>query len=405
MPDMWMDVDTALSEVPVNILALTDDTTFKDREEAVVYNQAGLDLVWNFITTAGAFTQTAVTPTDAGLHDWVNKGNGMYAIEIPASGGTINNDTEGFGWFTGIATGILHWRGPIIGFRAAGLNNALIDGGDLLDVNVTHVAETAQTGNDNGADINTILARIVGTLAAGTHNPQTGDSFARIGATGSGLTSLAQASAYTAARAAYLDQLDFALQEAIDAIPTTPMRGTDNAALASVCTEVRLAELAAGNLPDNIDTLLARITANVALASVCTETRLAELAAGNIPDDIDTLLTRISEALSFTGGNVHVHVKAEDNIDFGALKKTSINDQVADVVKTDTAGEPGQEAYPEVASMEYKVAALYKEMTNEHETTNTEIRTKNRAGAVVDQKRSHVDSGGTYTKGVIGSGP
>lgn len=131
MADLWMDVDTALSEVPINIMPLTDDTDFKTREESVVYNQAGLDLVWNFVTTAGAMSQTAVTPTDtAGDYDWVNQGNGMYSIEIPASGGaSINNDTEGFGWFTGFATGILPWRGPIIGFRAAALNNSLIDAG------------------------------------------------------------------------------------------------------------------------------------------------------------------------------------------------------------------------------------------------------------------------------------
>ena len=138
MPAIWMDVDVALSEVPVNILALIDDTDFKTREEAVVYNQAGMDLVWNFVTTAGAYTQTAVTPTTGGNYDWANKGNGMYSIEIPASGGaSINNDTEGHGWFTGFATGILPWRSPIIGFRAASLNNSLIDGGDVLDTNTT----------------------------------------------------------------------------------------------------------------------------------------------------------------------------------------------------------------------------------------------------------------------------
>ncbi len=110
-------------------MPLIDDVDFKSREESVTYNQAGLDLLWNFTTTAGAFTQTAVTPTNTGgNYDWVNQGNGLYTIEIPASGGaTINNDTEGVGWFTGYATGILPWRGPVIGFRAAGLNNALID--------------------------------------------------------------------------------------------------------------------------------------------------------------------------------------------------------------------------------------------------------------------------------------
>lgn len=39
------------------------------------------------------------------------------------------------------------------------------------------------------------------------------------------------------------------------------------------------------------DTEMARITANVALASVCTETRLAELAAANLPTDIAALPT------------------------------------------------------------------------------------------------------------------
>jgi len=138
MPTIWMDVDAALSEVPVNILALIDDTDFKTREESVTYNQAGMDLVWNFVSTAGVFTQTAVTPTSGGDYDWVNQGNGIYTIEIPASGGaSINNDIEGFGWFVGYVTGILPWRGPIVGFRAAALNNALIDGGDVLDINTT----------------------------------------------------------------------------------------------------------------------------------------------------------------------------------------------------------------------------------------------------------------------------
>lgn len=140
MPDMWMDVDAALSEVPVNIMPLLDDTDFKTREESVTYDQAGMDLVWNFVTTAGAFTQTAVTPTTGGNYDWTNQGNGLYSIEIPASGGaSINNDTEGFGWFTGFATGVLPWRGPTIGFRAAAINNSLVDGA-TVDVNVTAMA-------------------------------------------------------------------------------------------------------------------------------------------------------------------------------------------------------------------------------------------------------------------------
>lgn len=140
-----MDVDTALSEVPVNIAPLIDNTDFKTIEDAVAYNAAGMALNWHFVTTAGAYTLTAVTPTTGGNYDWTDQGAaGIYTIEIPASGGaSINNDTEGFGWFTGVATGVLPWRGPTIGFRAAPLNDALVDGGDLLDVSVTQWLGTA----------------------------------------------------------------------------------------------------------------------------------------------------------------------------------------------------------------------------------------------------------------------
>jgi hypothetical protein len=129
--DLWFDVDTAISEAPVTLMPLVASADGNTIDDDVNYDVAGLDLVWNFVTTAGAYAQTAVTPTDTGgNYDWVEQGNGMFTIEIPASGGaTINNDTEGFGWFTGTATGILPWRGPIIGFRAAVKNNLEVDDG------------------------------------------------------------------------------------------------------------------------------------------------------------------------------------------------------------------------------------------------------------------------------------
>ena len=143
-----IDVDAAVT-VPVNIMPLIDDTDFITRETGVAYNQAGMDLVWNFITSAGVITQTAVTPTTGGDYDWTHVGDGMYKIEIPASGGaSINNDSEGTGYFTGICTGVLAWRSPDIVFRAAALNDALIDGGDVLDVSVTELGGVAQSATD-----------------------------------------------------------------------------------------------------------------------------------------------------------------------------------------------------------------------------------------------------------------
>jgi hypothetical protein len=128
MPDIWMDVDAALGEVPVNCLPLIDSGDFVTVEDAVAHNASGMDLRWNFVTCAGAFTSTAVTPTSGGDYDWTHQGDGIYTIEMPASGGaSINNDTEGVGWFSGKITGVLSFRGPTIGFRAAGLNDLLIE--------------------------------------------------------------------------------------------------------------------------------------------------------------------------------------------------------------------------------------------------------------------------------------
>lgn len=151
MAEIYFDVDTALSEVPVNIAPLIDDTDFKTIEGAVAYNAAGMALRWHFVTSAGAYTVTSVTPTTAGNYDWTDQGDsGIYTIEIPASGGaSINNDTEGYGWFTGVATGVLPWRSPIYGFRAAAINDSWIDAnttGFLAPTTAGRTLDVASTG-------------------------------------------------------------------------------------------------------------------------------------------------------------------------------------------------------------------------------------------------------------------
>jgi hypothetical protein len=171
----YIDVDTAV-ELFVNSVPLTDDTDFKTREIAVAYNAAGMDLVWNFITTAGVITQTAVTPTTAGSYDWTHVGDGMYKIEVPATGGaSINNNTEGTGWFSGVATGVLPWVSPLYTFRPAAVNNALVDGTAELEVNTTKVSGKAPpicTGTANTGGSTTSI-----TTSAFTPAPNSIDQF------------------------------------------------------------------------------------------------------------------------------------------------------------------------------------------------------------------------------------
>ena len=166
--DMWMDVDAALAEVPINVMPLIDDADFKTVEDALTYDQAGMDLRWNFVTTAGAMTSTPVTPTTGGVHDWTNQGDGLYTLEIPDTGGTVNNDTEGFGWFSGKITGVLPFRGPVIGFRAAGLNDLMIDSaysvtrglvGTALPAAAADAAGGVPISDDGGLDLDAVKAK------------------------------------------------------------------------------------------------------------------------------------------------------------------------------------------------------------------------------------------------------
>jgi len=202
---IYIDVDTAVA-LPVNIMPLLDDGDFKTRETSVAYNAAGMDLVWNFVTSAGAMTQTAVTPTTSGDYDWSHVGDGMYKIEIPASGGaSINNSAEGSGWFSGIATGVLPWISPTYCFRSAATNDALCDGGDVLPVNViqwldtdcaaptvagvpevdiTHINGEATSGNN--ATLNLKQLNVVNSAGSAIVATSSGSNGVGISATGNG---------------------------------------------------------------------------------------------------------------------------------------------------------------------------------------------------------------------------
>ena len=120
-------------------------------------------------------------------------------------------------------------------------------------------------------------------------------------------------SAYTAAKAAFIDVAISSRAPSATALSnamwTDAKAGylTAAVALASVCTEARLAELAAANLPADIDTLLVRLPAVLSAArigyldninqagllqvTVARAGYLDELAAANIPADVDGLKT------------------------------------------------------------------------------------------------------------------
>lgn len=72
------------------------------------------------------------------------------------------------------------------------------------------------------------------------------------------------------------------LSDEIALIPTTAMRGTDSAALASVCTEARLAGLDAANLPSDIDDILALLDNKMEINKAASELWLYNAAGDTI---------------------------------------------------------------------------------------------------------------------------
>ena len=293
MADFILKVDTAV-EVFVNIAPLIDDTDFKTRETAVAYNAAGMDLVWNFQTPTGVVTQTAVTPTTSGSYDWTHVGDGIYKIEIPASGGaSINNDTEGFGWFSGVVTGVLPWRGPVIQFSPANVVDALVLGSDKLEVDVAQYGGTNGTFSGGRPEVNT-------THAAGTAWASGAITAASIAADAitaaklaSDVTTELQSGLATAASLATVEGKIDTVDTVVDAILVdTAEIGAAGAGLTALATQSSV-----NTIDDFLDTEIAAIKAK-------TDNLPASPAAtGDIPtaiENADALLNRDMSAVSDT---------------------------------------------------------------------------------------------------------
>lgn len=166
MTDFFMDVGVALPAVPLNTMPLINSTSGNAVVSTLAHNAAGLALHWNFLTSAGAFTRTQVTPAASGDYAMTSQGGGLLTIQMPASGGaSINNNLEGVGWFTGVADGVLPWTGPRIGFRAAALN-AMFSTGRIVGSLPQFMISDA--GIAQAITASTVTLRAAATLEADT---------------------------------------------------------------------------------------------------------------------------------------------------------------------------------------------------------------------------------------------
>lgn len=396
-----------------------DDTDFKTLEETIAYNAAGMDVSLIVEKTDGTTAVTAITLTTGGTSDWTHKDGGYYEVEVTAA----QNAEEGIAYVRGVCTGVLPFESIHYNVVKANIYDSLIKGTDVLQTDVTQWLGTAAATPTVAGVPEVDLTHWLGTgVSVNVAGKPTVD-ITNIGASSQSLIDLKDFvdSGY--------DPVTNKVQGVVlvDTTTTnTDMAGTDNAALAATAltdatwTDAKAAFLdhAISTVDTNVDTLLTRVTAAVALASICTEARLAELDAANLPTDIADIPTVVEfEARSIVAadyvvvGDTLAAVTTVTNLtnaptsgDLTATMKTSVNTEVSDVIKTDTISEMAQGAPAATPTLEDAIMYLYMYFRNEVTQTATTLSLKNDGGTVI-AKSTVSDDATTFTKGEMVSGP
>ena len=220
--------------------------------------------------------------------------------------------------------------------------------------NLPGVYKASLTASENNGTFLTLGGKSSSTgcviIPVSWSNELTGDAFARLGApagasvsadiaavksdTGATLTDTNELQT-DLANGGRLDLLIDAIKAKTDNLPASPAAVGSPMTLTSAYDAAKSAasQTSVNSIPTNpllindvrLDNLDARISSRSTYA-------------GGDTAGTTTLLSRISSALSFTSGNVHVHLKAKDNLDFGALEKASLNAATPSVTVSDKTG-------------------------------------------------------------------
>ena len=270
--------------------AVWTDTTASDFTTALSVGKS----VMNGVALGTGLTIGAVTGAVGNVTGAVGSVAGNVDGNVTGSVGSVS--TAGMALFSSTDTGETT---PVAG-SVAKLAQGAGGGSDVTSINGTSIAGTGS----QVADAFTFFFNIAGAsttiddvLDAAATRAALGLASANLDTQLGDIPTVAEFNARTRLDADYFSWTTDAVANVTLVATTTTntdMRGTDSAALASVCTEGRLAELDAGNLPTDvaaIPTTAMRGTDSAALASVCTEGRLAELDAGNLPTDVAAIPT------------------------------------------------------------------------------------------------------------------
>lgn len=292
----------------------------------------------------------------------------------------------------------------------------------------------AETNGDHIAFTFTGTGAVPVTVQVYTTFPQTGDSFARLGApagasvsadiatvdgvvdailldTGTDGVVVAAGSktGYTiSGTITTLDALDTAQdsQHATTQSAISALNDPTAAAIAdAVWDELQSAHVGAGTFGEvatevaGIKTVTDVLPDSGALSSLATAAALA-----TAQTDLDVLTGADGVTLATLQPNYAPATSAAVAA-LNDLSAAEVNAEVVDALATDTYAEPGQGAPAATTSLAAKINYVYKAWRNKTEQTATTLSLYDDAGTTVDQKATVSDDGTTATKGEIGTGP
>jgi hypothetical protein len=275
---------------------------------------------------------------------------------------------------------------------AYALNSASFAFNSALDFTTTQKAAT--------------LARVtlVDILTTYTGNtPQTGDSFARIGATGSGLTSLAPSATalstaqWSSARAAYLDNINNSNLASVPAFPSNfPSLGINASGHLS---RVTLTDTAT-NLT-NLPTIPVDWLTGSGLAS----SAVSEIQSGLSTLDAAGVRTAVGLASANLDSQIGSLATAASIAALNNISAAQVLTQVETAISSTTRSMPGQATPSATPTLAAAIMQMFQQATNPSDQDSSKFQLYNRAGDTVQQKRTVADDGTLFQLGALVTGP
>ncbi len=233
--------------------------------------------------------------------------------------------------------------------------------------------------------VTTLLSRVVGTVASGTHNAQSGDTYARLGA---------PAGASVSADILVLDNLVDDLESRLG----TPSNLGSGATVAANLVDIE-------GQTDDIGAAGAGLTALASAAALAVVDGIVDSILVDTGTTLDALIrdlptnAELATALAGADDAVLAAIAALNN-----LSAAQVNAEVVDAISVDTYAQPGQGNPAATTTLAEMLGLLYKAWRNPKAQTDGLFSLFADNGTTLDQKAVTAFDGTTFTQGKMITG-